>query len=90
MGGSGYADVEGGADLGEGLLGDAAGLDHDGAVVDLEAVDVAGGGPAAEVVKPLGDQRAVAEMGQPGRGEQAARARADHEDVERPWCGFPQ
>ena len=82
IGGSGVADIEGSADLGEGLLGDAAGLDHDGAVVDLEPVDVAGGGPAAQVAEPLGDQGAVAEVGQPGRGEQAARARSDHDDVE--------
>jgi hypothetical protein len=34
------------------------------------------------VLQPLGDQRAVAEMRQPGRGHQAARARADHHDVE--------
>jgi hypothetical protein len=78
----GRPDVELGAGFGEGLLGDAAGLDHDGAVVDLEAVDVAGGGPAAEVAESLGDQRAVAEAGQPGRGHQPARARADHDDVE--------
>src|SRR5207248_5353547 len=78
----GDADVERGTDFGEGLLGDAAGLDHDRAVVDLEAVDVPGGGPAAQVAAPLGDQHAVPGMRQPGRGQQAARARADHHDVE--------
>jgi hypothetical protein len=63
-----HPDVEVGPDLGERLLGDAAGLDDDSAVVDLEAVDLPRGGAAADVAEPLDDQRTVAPVRQPGRG----------------------
>ena len=80
--GFGLADVERRADLLAGLLGDPADLDHDGAVVDLEAVDVVGGGPAADLVEPFHHQRAVAAMRQPCGREQAARSGSDDDDVE--------
>ena len=78
----GFADVERCADLLACLLGDAADLDHDGAVVDLEAVDVVGRGAATDLVEALHDQGAIAAVGQPGGGEQAARARSDNDGIE--------
>jgi hypothetical protein len=77
-----HPDVEGGADRGEGLLRDAAGLDDNGTVVDLETVDVAGRGPAADVAEPLGDQDPVAAVSQPGRGQQPPGPGPDDDHVE--------
>src|SRR5690606_233563 len=76
------ADVELGAHLLEGLLGDALDLDDDGPVVHLETDGVASGRPAADVCQPLHHERAVAEVRQPRRGAQPAGARADHDGIE--------
>ena len=76
------ADVERRTDLVEGLLGDAAGLDDDGAVVHLETVDVVGRGATADLVETLDDQRPVAGVLQTRSGEQAASAGTDDEGVE--------
>src|SRR5581483_8921736 len=76
------AHVELRSDLGEGLLGNSAELDHDRAVVDLEAVELACRGAAADVLEALDHQRSHAGGRQAGGGEQAAGAGADHDRIE--------
>ena len=82
IGGLGLPDVERRSDLFTGLLGDAAHLDDDRAVVDLEAVDVVGRRASADLVEALHHQCAVAAVRQTGGSEQAARSGSDDDDVE--------
>src|SRR5262249_33271639 len=75
-------DVEWRADFFTCLLGDAADFDHDGTGVDLESVDVVGGGAATDLVEPFDDKGAISEVGQPSSGEQAPSPCANHDSVE--------
>ena len=80
--GFGLADIERRANLLAGLLGNAADLNDDGAVVYLETIDVVGGGPAADFVEAFHHQCAVAAVRQTRGGEQATGAGADDNGVE--------
>ena len=79
---AGLTDVEGCTDLFAGLLGDAADLDDDGTVVDLEPVDVIGRGATAHLVEALDHQGSIAAVRETGGGEQASGTRSDDDGVE--------
>ena len=81
VGGIRDAQLEGRADVAEGLLHRAAELDGDRAGVDLEAVDLERGGAAPDTRASLDEQRPVAGHGEARRGAQAAHAGADDQDV---------
>src|SRR5690606_21646923 len=56
----GLADLPRDVQFVEGLFGDAADLDDDRTVIDLEAVDLGGGRTSADLVEALGDEDLLA------------------------------